>query len=251
MDSTWSRPQHLNRVSYARLPWGNYTLRLRSTDGLGNYSADTVVAFDILPPWYRRTWAYLLAIVLAGGLLYLVYRLMQRRLRIKHRHELQALKAARLQTVNEQLQREIEEKNAEMFTLASFIIRKNELILKLKDLVNEISGKNTQKSLIPLYGKINLLLADNLNTEDDWKMFLIKFEQKHHTFFNRIKKTYPQLTTNDLRLCACLKLNMATKDIASLMNSSVRAVENNRYRLRKKLGLDSSQNLSEFLMEIE
>ena len=251
VDSTWSRPQHLNRVSYARLPWGNYTLRLRSTDGLGNYSADTVVAFDILPPWYRRTWAYLLAIVLAGGLLYLVYRLMQRRLRIKHRHELQALKAARLQTVNEQLQREIEEKNAEMFTLASFIIRKNELILKLKDLVNEISGKNTQKSLIPLYGKINLLLADNLNTEDDWKMFLIKFEQKHHTFFNRIKKTYPQLTTNDLRLCACLKLNMATKDIASLMNSSVRAVENNRYRLRKKLGLDSSQNLSEFLMEIE
>ena len=251
VDSTWSRPPLLNRVSYARLPWGDYRLRLRATDGLGNYSADTVVPFSILPPWYRRPWAYLQGVVVLAALLSLVYRLMQRRLRIRHRQELQRLEAARLQTANAQLQREIEEKNAEMFTLASFIIRKNELILKLKDLVNEISGKNTQKSLIPLYGKINLLLADNLNTEDDWKMFLIKFEQKHHTFFNRIKKTYPQLTTNDLRLCACLKLNMATKDIASLMNSSVRAVENNRYRLRKKLGLDSSQNLSEFLMEIE
>lgn len=251
VDSTWSRPQQLNRISYARLPWGDYTLRLRSTDRLGNYSADAVAHFSILPPWYRRTWAYLLGVALAAGLLYLAYRLMQHRLRIRQRHELQALKAAHLETVNEQLQREIEEKNAEMFTLTSFIIRKNELILKLKDMVNEISGKNTQKSLIPLYGKVNALLADNLNTEDDWKMFLIKFEEKHHTFFNRIKKTYPQLTTNDLRLCACLKLNMSTKDIASLMNASVRAVENNRYRLRKKLDLDSSQNLSEFLMGIE
>ena len=251
VDSTWSQPQPVNRIAYARLPWGDYTLRLRSTDGLGNYSVDTLVDFRILPPWYRRTWAYLLGIAVMVGLLYLAYRLMQYRLRIRQQHELQAQQAARLQTVNEQLQREIEEKNAEMFTLTSFIIRKNELILKLKDMVNEIAGKNTQKSLIPFYGKINALLADNLNTEDDWKMFLIKFEEKHHSFFNRIKKTYPQLTTNDLRLCACLKLNMSTKDIASLMNASVRAVENNRYRLRKKLGLDSSQNLGEFLMGIE
>lgn len=78
-----------------------------------------------------------------------------------------------------------------------------------------------------------MLLTENLNTEDDWKMFLIKFEQKHPYFFKSLKEDYPILTNNDLRLCACLKLNMETKDIASLMNLSVRAVENNRYRLRK------------------
>lgn len=250
IDSTWNRPQAGNRVSYARLPWGKHTLRLRSTDGLGNCSDDTLVAFEILPPWYCRPWAYLLAAAVVAGMLYLAYRLMRRRLLMQQRRKMQAQEVERLLTTNEQLQREIEGKNAEMFTLASFIIRKNELILKLKELLGEVIGKNTQKSLIPLYGKINVLLTDSLNTEDDWKMFLIKFEQKHENFFKEIRSLYPQLTNNDLRLCACLKLNMATKDIASLMNLSVRAVENSRYRLRKKLNLDASQNLSEFMMGI-
>lgn len=153
--------------------------------------------------------------------------------------------------MNEQLQYEIEEKNAGMFTQTSFIIRKNELILKLKEIVDEICDKNTQKGLIPLYQRINNLLANNLDTDDDWKMFLIKFEQKHHNFFRTLKKNYPLLTNNDLRLCACLKLNMDTKDIASLMNLSVRAVENNRYRLRKKLDLKPTQNLNEFFLDVE
>lgn len=118
-------------------------------------------------------------------------------------------------------------------------------------MVDEICSRNTQKALLPLYQKINTLLANNLDTEDDWKMFLIKFEQKHHNFFKRLKEAHPQLTNNDLRLCACLKLNMETKDIASLMNLSVRAVENNRYRLRKKLDLKPTQNLNEYFLNID
>jgi FixJ family two-component response regulator len=69
-----------------------------------------------------------------------------------------------------------------------------------------------------------------MDTEDDWNKFLIRFEEKHKNFFKKLKMLYPQLTNNDLRLCACLKLGLESKDIASLMNISVRAVENNRYR---------------------
>lgn len=90
-----------------------------------------------------------------------------------------------------------------------------------------------------------------MNSEDDWKMFLIKFEEKHTGFFKKMKALYPQLTNNDLRLCACLKLNLETKEIASLMNLSIRAVENSRYRLRKKLNIQPSQNLNEFFLEID
>ena len=164
---------------------------------------------------------------------------------------MKAQEAAHLRLMNEQLQNEIEEKDAEIFTQTSFIIHKNELILKLKEMVDDICSRNTQKGLIPLYQKINNLLANNLDTEDDWKMFLIKFEQKHRNFFKRLKEMHPQLTNNDLRLCACLRLNMETKDIASLMNLSVRAVENNRYRLRKKLDLKPTQNLNEYFLNID
>jgi len=146
---------------------------------------------------------------------------------------------------------EIEKKDAELLTQTSFIIQKNELILKLKEMVDEFCARNHQRALLPLYQKMNTLLANHLDTEGDWKMFLIKFEQKHKSFFKTLKSQHPQLTNNDLRLCACLKLNMETKDIASLMNLSVRAVENNRYRLRKKLNLSSSDNLNEYFLTID
>lgn len=239
VDNVWSQPEQRNSISYARLPQGNYTLRLRTTDELNNYSSDAIINFEILPPWYNTVWWYLTCCLIVAFTLFATFWFMKRRLQNKH-----------LRLMNEQLQNEIEEKNAEMFTQTSFIIRKNELILKIKEMIDEISAKNTQRSLLPLYQKINNLLANNLDTEDDWKMFLIKFEQKHHNFFRTLKESYPQLTNNDLRLCACLKLNMDTKDIASLMNLSVRAVENNRYRLRKKLDLKPTQNLNDFFLGV-
>lgn len=240
VDNTWSQAKQQNSISYARLPQGNYKLYLRTTDKLNNYSSDTLVSFEILPPWYNTSWWYLICCLSIVLVFSAILWIMRRRMQNKH-----------LRLMNEQLQKEIEEKNAEIFTQTSFIIRKNELILKIKGIVDEICAKNTQKGLIPLYHKINSLLANSLDSEDDWKMFLIKFEQKHHNFFRTLKKSYPLLTNNDLRLCACLKLNMDTKDIASLMNLSVRGVENNRYRLRKKLDLKPTQNLNDFFLDID
>ena len=251
MDSTWSAPKQLNSISYARLPQGKYTLRLRTTDGLNNYSPDTLLEFNVLPPWYNTVWWYLTCCALIIAALFGTFYLMKRRLQTKHLRRMKAQEAAHLRLMNEQLQNEIEEKDAEIFTQTSFIIHKNELILKLKEMVDDICARNTQKGLIPFYQKINNLLANNLDTEDDWKMFLIKFEQKHRNFFKRLKEMHPQLTNNALRLCACLRLNMETKDIASLMNLSVRAVENNRYRLRKKLDLKPTQNLNEYFLNID
>lgn len=251
IDNTWSQSEQKNNISYDhRLPQGKYTLRLHSTDGLNNFSADTIVNFEILPPWYRTIWWYITCCLLITLSLFTTFWLMKRRLQTQHLKRMKAQEAEHLRLMNKQLQNEIEEKNAELFVQTSFIIHKNELILKLKEIVDEICAKNTQKTLLSFYQKINNLLTNNLNTEDDWKMFLIKFEQKHHNFFRTLKENYPQLTNNDLRLCACLKLNMETKDIASLMNLSVRAVENNRYRLRKKLDLKPTQNLNDFFLQI-
>ena len=146
---------------------------------------------------------------------------------------------------------QIEKKNSELLTQTSFIIQKNELIIKIKELVESFYTKERSKILAPLYQKINVLLNNHLDSDDDWKMFLIKFEEKHTGFFKKMKNLYPELTSNDLKLCACLKLNLDTKDIASLMNLSVRAVENNRYRLRKKLNLQPSDNLNDFFLSFE
>ncbi len=178
--------------------------------------------------------------------------LILRRYRNLHLQKIRQRETRRLRALAGELQNEVDQKNAELLTQTSFIIQKNELILRVRDIVDDFYTKNKASSLLPpLYQKINALLNNNMNTEDDWKMFLIKFEEKHTGFFKKMKSLYPQLTNSDLRLCACLKLNLETKEIAALMNLSVRAVENSRYRLRKKLNLQPSQNLNEFFLTID
>jgi len=251
VDKVWSIPQKVNRVSYARLPEGKYIFMLRTVDSLGNYSEVVSYEFEILSPWYQSVWAYLLYILVFVSIMYLVWLLILRRYRNLHLQKIRYRETKRLRTLAGELQQEVEQKNAELLTQTSFIIQKNELILKVKDIVDDFYSRNKTSSLLPLSQKINALLNNNMNTEEDWKTFLLKFEEKHTGFFKKMKTLYPQLTNSDLRLCACLKLNLETKEIASLMNLSVRAVENSRYRLRKKLNILPSQNLNEFFLDID
>jgi hypothetical protein len=251
VDDRWCDPIATNSVSYARLPQGHYVFQVRCTDGLGNYSAITEYQFNIRAPWYRSVWAWMFYILLVVGVAYLSRYYVVRRFRNMQMQQVRMLEAEHLRTMNERLQNEIDAKNAELLTQASFIIRKNELMLQLKEMVENISEKNTQKSMIPLYQKMSRQLSNGLDAEEDWKMFMIQFEQKHSSFFKRLKEKHPELTSNDLRLCACLKLNLDTKEIASLMNLSVRAVENNRYRLRKKIDLKPNQILNDYFIEME
>ncbi|NDV94029.1 hypothetical protein D0T84_03735 [Dysgonomonas sp. 521] len=251
VDNTWSLPQKLNQVSYARLPEGKYTFLVRTIDNLGNHSEPLIYQFKVASPWYQSIWAYMFYIIVFFAIMYIVWLLILRRYRNLHLQKIRNRETRRLRTLTGELQQEVEQKNAELLTQTSFIIQKNELILKIKAIIDDFSSRNKSSALIPLSQKINALLNNNMNTEEDWKTFLLKFEEKHTGFFKKMKTLYPQLTNSDLRLCACLKLNLETKEIASLMNLSIRAVENSRYRLRKKLNILPSQNLNEFFLDID
>lgn len=250
VDGEWSTPHKMNKVTYERLPEGTYTFKLRTIDNFGNPSEEASFTFIILPPWYQTWWAYLSYALIIIAVLYIIWLLILRRYRNIHLQKIRSREAKRLRALTEKLSREIEHKNAELLTQTSFIIQKNELLMKLQETVNDFYQKTSNKSILPLQEKINTVLR-GVDTEEDWKMFLIKFEQKHTNFFKNIKSKYPQLTSQDLRLCACIKLNLDIKETASLMNLSVRAIENSRYRLRKKLDLKPSDNLYDFIISIE
>jgi DNA-binding CsgD family transcriptional regulator len=79
-------------------------------------------------------------------------------------------------------------------------------------------------------------------------MFENLFDQAHENFFRRLKLAYPDLTPSDFRLCAYLRMNLSSKEIAPLLNISIRGVEEKRYRLRKKLNLTADQNLTDFII---
>ena len=86
--------------------------------------------------------------------------------------------------------------------------------------------------------------------DDNWDKFELYFDQVHENFFQRLRDHYPKLTPKDQKLCAYLRMNLSTKEIAPLLNISVRGVEISRYRLRKKLGLTSETNLVDFITAI-
>ena len=87
-----------------------------------------------------------------------------------------------------------------------------------------------------------------MNDSEDWKRFEVNFKELHEDFFERLLKEFPKLTPKDLKLCAYLKMNLSSKEIAPLMGISLRGVEIHRYRLRKKLQIETSEYLSSFLI---
>lgn len=250
VDKEWSNALKTNNASYARLPKGEYEFMVQAMDSHGNSSETASYTFTIRPPWYGSYLAYIAYVLLGLGILGLTWVLILKRYRTIHLRKVRAREVERLWRINELLHSKVEAKNAEMLSLASYITQKNAAIHKIKDEVEMFSQKNSNKALLPLYIKINKLLNQSLDMEADWKTFLIRFEEKHTGFFQKLRTDYPQLTPSDLRLSACLRLNLDSKDIAALMNISVRAVENNRYRIRKKLNIPSHQNLYDFFLSI-
>ena len=122
------------------------------------------------------------------------------------------------------------------------MIKKNEFLNSIKSELNS-GGKNSIEKVIKIIDK-------NLNNTDDWKMFQEAFNNADKNFIKKIRAIHSKLTPNDLRLCAYLRLNLSSKEIAPLLNISPRSVEVKRYRLRKKMKLDHDENLTDYIINI-
>jgi DNA-binding CsgD family transcriptional regulator len=99
------------------------------------------------------------------------------------------------------------------------------------------------------FKKLLKMLVEDNKLDDTWEHFAHHFDKVHSDFLVVLKNRYHSLTPNELKLCAHLRMNLSTKEIAQLMNISVRGVEIGRYRLRKKLCLPKETNLFDFLLK--
>jgi DNA-binding CsgD family transcriptional regulator len=111
--------------------------------------------------------------------------------------------------------------------------------------VNQKLSEAGKKSLYPI-----IFQLENKVEDDIWKEFEVHFQEVHKGFYNTLSQKHSDLTPNDLRLCAYLKLNLSTKEIASLTYQSAESIKTARYRLRKKLNLDRDTNLTAYLNSI-
>lgn len=152
---------------------------------------------------------------------------------------------------NAKLEAEIRVKNTELASSSLHLVQKNDVLQKIKEQMIKIkAGAETVESTTDLKNILKALTEED-KVEEEWHQFSLHFDGVHRDFLSNLKKRYPYLTPNEQKLCAYLKMNLTTKEIAQLMKISVRGVEISRYRLRKKLGVQAGMHLFNFLDAVE
>jgi len=229
----------MHSASYTNLDPGEFLFKVK------NGSEESSIKVIIEPPFWKTIWfrifMFLLAAALTiGGFLFVFYRQKE-----AYNREMMKAESEILQLKNEKLETEIEIKNSKLMFSSVQMAHKKEILTNIKEEMAQT--KDDPKKL----RQVLRMLDKELEGEDYWKEFNLYFDKVDKQFLKSIKKQNPKLTQNDMRLCSLIRLNLSTKEIASLLNVSVRGVEQSRYRLKKRLDLDSSQDLVKYISDFE
>lgn len=252
---------------YTNLREGRYEFTAQTRNYLGEIQSSQTLFLNVRPPFYRSTGAKVLYVLLALALLFLVSRLQKRRYNLKakkieearqleraseqqKRQAIERQKKLEIQRLNEEkMENELQHVKRMLAASTMNLVVKNEFVETIKEELKTVKqrGKNpeTKRALERIVKEIET----TLKVQEDWEQFEFHFQAVHGDFLARLRKDFPDLSPNEQKLCAFLRLNLNTKEITNLLGISVRGVEVARYRLRKKLGLERGQNLSKFMLE--
>lgn len=265
-DDEWVDWQNRTIRQFTNLRQGEYTFRLKAINIFGVESPEAILRFLIKPPLYLSRYAYFayavaLFILFVLIVKYIRYRIKkskkafeeeQRQLFAERENQLQieSLVAEKelIRLRNETLRTERIQKDKELANTTMQIIQKSKSLVAIK---NDLRKLARELGRHPATSQVNTIIKKinrNIDSDKQWEVFESHFENVHEEFLTRLKESYPDLSPRELKLCAYLRLNISSKEIANLMNISVRGVEISRYRLRKKLGIGHETNLTDFII---
>ncbi len=263
----WSDFTHIKVKEYSNLPDGEYVFEVKAIFLDGTTSSDTFT-FRVLPPWYRTTVAFVVYFLLFLAALWGLYRWDDLRLKRKREqavvekdkemHQLEkefekenARKESQIiRLEKEKLEYDLKHKSQEMANLLINFSRKSEVLAEIKSeifkVISSLKGDGTKeaKQMLMVVGN---KIDSNMQSDEVLKRIEDQFDLVHNQFMKRLAERHPDLSLNERMMCAYLKMNLSTKEIAPLMSISVRGVETIRYRIRKKFGMERDDNLLEYL----
>lgn len=271
-DKEWSRPMNSPYKEYTQLPHGKYTFRVRALNRISGRTQETEAVIEVLPAWYETWIAYIIYIVAAGLACRYILKIIKRHteqelVRVKAEQErqmreqeikLQVEREKRKHQLaemrNEQLDTELKHKQSQLSDSTMNLMRKNDMLQQIDGEMAELSESmrrgDPKVRLTRQIQDIRKSIQTNMNDDDNWEKFEENFNMVYDDFMKTLTARFPDLKTNDRKLCAYLKMGLSSKEMASLLNTPVRSIETARYRLRKKLNLDGGENLTEFIRNI-
>jgi len=265
-EKNWSDWTSKTQKEYTNLREGRYRFHVRAKNVNGEVSRQDVYEFYIRPPWYRSILAYCFYVISVIAILFTGFNLLDRKYQRKQKlmdlrqkkelnrkeNEINQLtiqskeEITRLQ--NEKLESELRHMNNELGTSTMHLLNKNEFITGVKNNLTQILKKSTSPEVKRELLQITKDIENNISADADWEQFQYHFDRVHGDFSTRFKTAFPALSPQEMKLSAYLRMNLSSKEIAQLLNISIRGVEISRYRLRKKLHLERNTNLQEFIL---
>ncbi len=252
----WSEWNSKSSINFKNLPSGNYIFKVKSKIANSGNENIAIYSFTINKPWYATYFAWFLYLILAClsafyiNKAYTNFYQKQRDKLIEENNLLLEIKELEneqqlMKIHNEQLSQDFDSKSRELAVSTMSLIKKDELLAVIKEDLksNSDEGNSKIKSVISN-------ITRSISTDNSWNVFKEAFDTADKDFLKKVKLAHQSLTPNDLRLCAYLRLNLSSKEVAPLINISVRSVEIKRYRLRKKMDLAHEQGLVEYILSI-
>lgn len=226
-----------DNITYLNLPYGDYRLQLKPV----SENPGDEINFTIKRPWYLNNWAFILYFLVAASAI--ISAILRFRNKTKRQRQLLEFEVS-----NNKLASELDFRSYELMLTMRYLIQKDEI---LTDLNNQINSLKEQSSKFPVkfIREMEKIISHGHTQAEEWKDSLNSLKLTQQGFFKRLIEKHPNLTPNDLRLCSYLRMNFTTKEIARLLIISERAVEVSRYRLRRKMNLDHTVNLTEYLIK--
>jgi len=258
----WTRMEK-DKLELSNLKDGTYTILFRTSDDVGQTSLTKKVSIKVLPPWYKDTLGFSIYFLLVGIIIFVVYIFNKRKvyreqrlLKIKYaKEQLEIVREKTLenekrivQLKNESLKNEVKLKSKQLANTAMALVKKNET---LQDIKNELALNKESFENQYAFKKILKKVDNSIAHKDEWKIFEHNFNQVHEDFFNSLKSKHSNLTPKDLKICAYIKMNLSNKEIAPLLNVSIRGLETHRYRLKKKLNLENDISITSYLLNLD
>lgn len=244
------------KLELSNLSNGEYRIHFRATNLSGDVSMVKSLNLKVLPPWYKNSLFFILTALLISLFVFWLHKRKiekeQKALQSKLLREQENLLKEKaiendkkiVQLKNSSLQSEVKLKSKQLANTAMALVKKNESLLEIK---NELTKNKTSFNNSLAYKRLLRKIDSSIGHEDEWQLFEHNFNQVHEAFFNQLKSKHPKLTHKDLKICAYIKMNLLTKEIAPLMNVSIRGLETHRYRLKRKLNLENNKSLADYL----
>lgn len=169
------------------------------------------------------------------------------RRRTESERRLKAEENERLTLLNRQYSLEIEAKEKELASNTLLMAQKN---TQLKELAQQIESMERAGTASSQTDSLKQTISEQLNADDDWRYFKLRFEKVHPGFFELMRERYPALSKTDLRLCAYIRVGMTAKEIAQVLSVKPDTVNTSRYRIRKKMQLTPDDSLEDIIESI-